>query len=249
MLQHTHTPYVHTHTYTYIQIHNIQIHNIRTHTYTYTLWLVWAAPLSVHVLTFRHPKLFKDVFFPSVLIVIQPLLCAVLLHSLCCNIHINMHSYGSCERHRFLCRCWHSDIRDYLRVFSIPLDWLSFSLSFVLFFYILYAVTHAHRECKPDFRQTRTDSDRPKINSIHLLPPLAGTRLCQVSYFMMYYAIYTHTQIQPQHYSLAQMLSGGSVVFQDSFIVNLMRDGHGGQCLCPQHAVCMIRRVPYLLAP
>ena len=49
------------------------------------LWLVWAAPLSVQVLTFRHLKLFKDVFFPFVLIVIQPLLGAVLLHSLCCN--------------------------------------------------------------------------------------------------------------------------------------------------------------------
>ena len=178
---HTHTPYVHTHTYTYIQIHNI-----RTHTYTYTLWLVWAAPLSVHVLTFRHPKLFKDVFFPSVLIVIQPLLCAVLLHSLCCNIHINMHSYGSCERHRFLCRCWHSDIRDYLRVFSIPLDWLSFSLSFVLFFYILYAVTHAHRECKPVFRQTRTDSDRPKINSIHFFYFFSFSRNLAMSGIVLY---------------------------------------------------------------
>ena len=36
-------------------------------------------------LSFRHPKLFKDVFSPFVLIVIQPLLGAVLLHSLCCN--------------------------------------------------------------------------------------------------------------------------------------------------------------------
>ena len=35
----------------------------------------------------RHPKLFKDVFFPFVLIVIQPLLGAVLLHTLCCNSH------------------------------------------------------------------------------------------------------------------------------------------------------------------
>ena len=43
------------------------------------------APLSVQVLIFRHPKLFKDAFFPFVLIVIQPLLGAVLLHSLCCN--------------------------------------------------------------------------------------------------------------------------------------------------------------------
>ena len=41
-----------------------------------------AAPLSVQM---RHPKLFKDFFFPFVLIVFQPLLGAVLLHSLCCN--------------------------------------------------------------------------------------------------------------------------------------------------------------------
>ena len=39
--------------------------------------------------THGHPKLFKDVFFPFVLIVIQPLLGAVLLHSLCCNTHGN----------------------------------------------------------------------------------------------------------------------------------------------------------------
>ena len=39
----------------------------------------------IHTLTFRHPKLFKDVFFPFVLIVFQPLLGAVFLHSLCCN--------------------------------------------------------------------------------------------------------------------------------------------------------------------
>ena len=45
---------------------------------------------SVQVLTFRHPKLFKDVFFPFVLIVFQPLLGAVLLHSLCCNAHTDM---------------------------------------------------------------------------------------------------------------------------------------------------------------
>ena len=41
----------------------------------------------MQVLIFRHPKLFKDVFFAVVLIVIQPLLGAVLLHSLCCNTH------------------------------------------------------------------------------------------------------------------------------------------------------------------
>ena len=33
----------------------------------------------------RHPKLFKDGCFPFVLTVFQPLLGAVLLHSLCCN--------------------------------------------------------------------------------------------------------------------------------------------------------------------
>ena len=33
----------------------------------------------------RHPRLFKDVFFAYVLIVFQPLLGAVLVHSLCCN--------------------------------------------------------------------------------------------------------------------------------------------------------------------
>ena len=51
------------------------------------LWLVWAAPLSVQVLTFRHPKLIKDVFLTLRLIVLQPLLGAVLLHSLSCNAH------------------------------------------------------------------------------------------------------------------------------------------------------------------
>ena len=38
---------------------------------------------------FRHPKLFKDVFFAYVLIVIQPLLGDVLVHSLCCNTHVS----------------------------------------------------------------------------------------------------------------------------------------------------------------
>ena len=42
------------------------------------------------VLTFRHPKLFKDVYFPFLLIVFQPLLGAVLLHSLCCNTHYHL---------------------------------------------------------------------------------------------------------------------------------------------------------------
>ena len=41
--------------------------------------------LSVQVLTFRHPALVKDVFLPFRLIVFQPLLGAVLLHSLCWN--------------------------------------------------------------------------------------------------------------------------------------------------------------------
>ena len=42
--------------------------------------------LHIHTHTQRYdPKLFKDVFFPFVLIVIQPLLGAVLLHSLRCN--------------------------------------------------------------------------------------------------------------------------------------------------------------------
>jgi hypothetical protein len=40
-----------------------------------------------HMHTCTHPKLFKDVFFAYVLIVIQPLLGAVLVHSLCCNTH------------------------------------------------------------------------------------------------------------------------------------------------------------------
>ena len=38
-----------------------------------------------------------------------------------------------------------SDIRNYSRMFSLPLYWLSFSLSFVLFFYILYVVTHTYK--------------------------------------------------------------------------------------------------------
>ena len=33
-------------------------------------------------------------------------------------------------------------MHNYLRIFSLPLDWLSFSFSLVLFFYILYVVTH-----------------------------------------------------------------------------------------------------------
>ena len=36
------------------------------------------------------------------------------------------------------------DIRNYLRMFSFLLYWLWFSLSFVLFFYILYVVTHTY---------------------------------------------------------------------------------------------------------
>ena len=47
------------------------------HTHTPGIWCVW-----------RHPTLFKDVSFPFVLIVFQPLLGAVLLHSLCCNTHL-----------------------------------------------------------------------------------------------------------------------------------------------------------------
>ena len=41
----------------------------------------------MQVLTFRHPRLIKGVFFTFGLIVFQPLLGAVLLHSLCCNTH------------------------------------------------------------------------------------------------------------------------------------------------------------------
>ena len=41
----------------------------------------------MQVLTFRHPKLIKDVSFTFGLIVFQPLLDAVLLHSLCCNTY------------------------------------------------------------------------------------------------------------------------------------------------------------------
>ena len=36
----------------------------------------------------------------------------------------------------------YSDIRNWLRMLAYPFDWLSYSLSLVLFFYILYAVTH-----------------------------------------------------------------------------------------------------------
>ena len=70
-------------------------------THTYILYVV------THTYIFRHPELFKDVFFAYVLIVIQPLLGAVLVHSLCCNAHTHT--------------CIHSDIRDYLRMFSLPM--------------------------------------------------------------------------------------------------------------------------------
>ena len=62
------------------------------HTHTHTC---------VHTII-RHPKLFKDVCFASVLIVFQPLLGAVLLHSLCYNIHTII-SLLTCP---CLPRCW-----------------------------------------------------------------------------------------------------------------------------------------------
>ena len=47
------------------------------------LWDILATWHLTHThLHFRHPKLFKDVFFPFVLVLIQPLLGVVLLHSL-----------------------------------------------------------------------------------------------------------------------------------------------------------------------
>ena len=46
--------------------------------------------------TFRHPRLFKDVFFAYVLIVFLPLLGAVLVHSLCCNTYIHTIAF-ECE--------------------------------------------------------------------------------------------------------------------------------------------------------
>ena len=54
---------------------------------------MWAAMLSVQVLTFRYPKLIMNVCLPCRLIVFQPLLVAVLLHSLCCNILSHTHTW------------------------------------------------------------------------------------------------------------------------------------------------------------
>ena len=43
--------------------------------------------------TFQHPKQIKDVFFPFRLLVFQPLLGAVRLHSLCSNTHKRIHMF------------------------------------------------------------------------------------------------------------------------------------------------------------
>ena len=68
--------------------------------------------LSVHVLVFQRPKLFKEVFFPFRLIVFQPLLHAVLLHSVSCNTHklgavadaLRELSIGLCTGNYVLCK-------------------------------------------------------------------------------------------------------------------------------------------------
>ena len=51
----------------------------------YMHWLVWAAIVSMQVLTYRHPKLSKAVVLLFRLIVFWPLWDAVLSHSQCCN--------------------------------------------------------------------------------------------------------------------------------------------------------------------
>ena len=68
------------------------------------------------------------------------LLSILCVNSLSCRGNCVLYKrslYGWCERQCFPCRCWHSDIRNQLRKFSYPCEWLPFSLSLVLFFYIL----------------------------------------------------------------------------------------------------------------
>ena len=62
-----------------------------THTHTNLVLFFYI----VYVVTHTR-DIFKDVFFPFVLIVFQPLLGAVLLHFLCCNTHTHTrHKTGS----------------------------------------------------------------------------------------------------------------------------------------------------------
>ena len=58
----------------------------------YWLWFSLSLVLFFYVL-YVVTHLFKDVFFPFVLIVILPLLGSVLLHSLFCNTHTHTHTH------------------------------------------------------------------------------------------------------------------------------------------------------------
>ena len=170
------------------------------------LWLVWAAPLSVQVLTFWHPRLVKGVFFTFGLIVFQPLLGAVLLHSLSCNTHCHSDTVSCLLTSLFFHILY--VVTRYL-MFSYSFKWLSFSLSFVLFVYILYVQTHIHTRfvlflCAVLLHSIRTDTRTHTICAVPLCWSfvlfLCTVPLCcsfKIStYKHTYMCIYTHDQLR-----------------------------------------------------